>query len=750
MLYGKIKRSSHPHAKILNIDTSKAEALPGVKAILTSKNVPDAKYGYGFNDESLIARDKVRYVGDPVAAVAAISEDIAEEAIELIEIEYEVLPAVFDPEEAFKPDCAVIIHEDLSSYELTFFPPAKMEIERPNVCNHFKIRRGDEKDGFLEADGIVEDRFETPAIQHCPLEPHVSIADVDPEGKVAIWSSSQQPFLLTTQLSGLLKIPPSKLRVIVPYVGGGFGNKTQCKTEAINILLSKMTKRPIKTTLTREEVFKGTTVRGGAVTYIKIGAKKDGTLTAMDIKIIYDTGGYSADGFVTMTRGPFQAVGTYKVPNLKLDSYLVYTNKPIGGAFRGFGNTELNWAIESALDMLAEQIGMDPAELRAKNLLKEGDENAFGEIMHSVGTEECLQKVVKTLDWNSKKEKNHGVWKRGRGLACGNKYSIAPSASCATVKVHSDGVIEVRTSAIEIGQGCQTVLAQIAAEEFKVPLSKVKMISTDTDITPFDFGTVSSRVTYHDGNAIILACRDAKNQIYQLAAKKLGVSPLDLTTENGKVFVKGSPLKSLALSELYMGTKGMGHIGKFLEKEGELLGKATFYSKMGAMNPETSQLLNKNTRSCSFWTEQTQGAEVEVNTETGQIRIIKYVSAVDAGRAINPIAVEGQIEGGIVMGIGSTLYEEMTTMENGWLANPGFTDYKLPQALDLPDLENMKAIIVEAPHKDGPYGAKGMGEGVLVCTAPAIANAIYDATGVRIKEIPITAEKMFKALKEKK
>ena len=748
MIYGKIKRSTHPHAKIRGMDTSKAEALPGVLSVITAKDVPDAKYGHGLNDQPLLARDKVRYIGEPIAAVAAVDEDIAEEALELIDVEYEELPAIFNVEEAFKPDCPAIIHEDYPKYENTFFPPAKMDVKRPNVANYFKIRRGDVEKGFKEADVVEEGKFQTARVQHVPMEPHGAIARAESDGSITVWTGSQQPYLLTTQLSGLLKIDPSKIRVIVPYLGGGFGNKTQMKTEAVAIVLAQKTGRPVKITLTREEVFVGTTCRGDTITRIKIGAKKDGTITAMDIEIIYAAGGYTGDSFVYSIKGPFQPVGTYRSPNLKVDSYLVYTNQPVSGAFRGFGNPELNWPIESLMDKVARKLGMDSAEFRMKNLLEEGEENAFGEITHSTGARECIQKVLIALEWGKEIEREKGVWKRGRGIAMGNKYSVAPSASCAIVKVHHDGVIEVRTSAIEIGQGTLTALAQIAAEEFKVSIEKVKMITCDTAITPFDFGTVSSRTTYHVGNAIIMACQDAKNQMFELAAEKLGANPRDLETEAGKIYVKGSS-QAIEIRDIFEETKGMGHIGRYIPRGGEILGKATFFSKIGKMDPETSQLLDKREKASVFWTHVANGVEIEVNVDTGEINVLKFASAVDVGKAINPVSVEGQIQGGgLSMGIGIGLYEQMV-LENGKCINAAFKDYRIPHARDLPSVENTYIEIVEAPHREGPYGAKGLGEATMLCTPAAIASAIYDAVGVRVNEIPITHEKLLNALSKR-
>ena len=749
MLHAKILRSPYAHAKILSIDTSKAEAYPGVEAVITYKDIPDRRYGYGLNDQPMLARDKVRYIGEPVAAVAAKDVDTAEEALELIDVKYKELPAIFDVEEAFKPDCPVVLHEDYAKYELTFFPPAKMDAKRPNVANHFIIRKGDVEKGFKEADYVLEGKFKTPRQQHVPMEPHAAMARIENDGSVTVWASSQQPSLLTNQISTLLDIPPSKIRVIVPYLGGGFGNKTQLKAEGVCIALAKKTGKPVKCVFTREEVNCGTTSRGGTVSRVKIGVKKDGKIVAMECEILYSSGAYSGDAFVYSTRGPFEAAGTYKIPNLKLDSYLVYVNEPVSGAFRGFGNPELNWGIEIMMSQAADKIGMDRAKFRKINLLREGDESGFGEIMHSLGTEECLEKTMEELAWDKMLKKEEGIWKRGKGIALGNKYSIAPSASYATLKVHVDGTIEVRISAIEIGQGSTTILAQIAAEYFGLPLDKIKMVVSDTAVTPFDFGTVSSRITYHVGNAILKACEGLKKQICELAARKIDVKPEDLDVKGGKIFSKHDPSKKIGIEDLFSPTLGMGHIGKYAEVGGELIQSATFFSKMGKMDPATNQLLNKHEKSCSFWMEIANGAIVDVDTETGEVKVRKFVNACDVGRAINPMLVEGQLDGGGVgMGLGLGLWEEMI-FKDGKIMNSNFIDYKLPRARDLPSVKDTVPIIVETPHREGPYGAKGIGEATMICAPAAVADAIHDATGVWITELPMTSEKLYNLLHKK-
>ncbi|MCP4693847.1 MAG: molybdopterin-dependent oxidoreductase, partial [Desulfobacterales bacterium] len=433
----------------------------------------------------------------------------------------------------------------------------------------------------------------------------------------------------------------------------------------------------------------------------------------------------------------------YKTDNFSLDAYGVYTNQRMAGAYRGFGNAESLWGMESQMDIIAEALNMDPLEIRLKNCIDEGDLNAFREVMHSVGGKECLHAAAEAIEWGKKTEAKEPHLKRGKGIALGNKYSIAPSASAAIVKVHPDGLVELRTSTVDLGQGSSTIFSQMLAEEFKIPVSKVRVLNPDTDITPFDLGTASSRSTFNMGNAIIKASQDAKRQLFELAAKELEAHQDDLETAGSKVFVKGSPDQSIHIKDLFIPMV----IGGYTLKEGaEIIGKATYYLPGVIPDPETGE----SEKPASFYMFVAQAAEVEVDTQTGKIRIVDIVTANDCGKAINPMMVEGQQEGGVLsMGIGSTLLEEVIT-DNGVMLNPQFADYKIPTTLDCPNLDNYKSAIIETAHRDGPWGAKGVGEGTMVCSSPAIANAIYDAIGIRFHDIPITPEMVLRALKEKK
>jgi CO/xanthine dehydrogenase Mo-binding subunit len=748
MLYGKVKRSPYPHARIISIDTSEAERLPGIKVVIVGNEATcPFRFGAGVADEHTLARDKVLYVGDPVAAVAAESEEIAQEAVDLIEVEYEELPAVFDGEEAFKRNPPAVLHADLKSYQTLRSVPPRFDENRPNVFNYFRIRRNNAEDGFKEADLVFENRFETAMIHHVQMESHCGVAVVDDTGRLVVWGTSSKPYGMHRDIAESRGLPLSAVRVIIPtHVGGSFGGR-EPKAEQIAASLALAQrgypKRPVKMKFTREEHLSTTTTRAHYIVDIKTGVKKDGTIVANKMRLLLIGGAYAGTGYLTARNAAFGPAANYRIPGFSLDAYGVYTNQRMAGSYRGFGNAESLWGMESQMDIIAEALNMDALEFRLKNCIDEGDLNAFGETMHSVGAKECLHAAAKAIDWGKKTQAKEPYLKRGKGIALGNKYSLVPTASGAIIKVHPDGLVELRTSTVDLGQGSSTIFSQMIAEEFKIPVSKVRVLNPDTDITPFDLGTASSRSTFNMGNAIIKAAADAKRQLFELAAKELEANEDDLETADSRVFVKGSPERSIHIKDLFIPMV----IGGYTLKEGaEIMGKATYYLPGVMPDPETGA----SERPAAFYMFVAQAAEVEVDTQTGKIKIIKIATANDCGKAINPMMVEGQQEGGVLsMGIGSTLLEEVIT-DNGVMLNPQFADYKIPTTLDCPDLENYKSAILETAHRDGPWGAKGVGEGTMVCTSPAIANAIYDAIGIRFHDIPITPEKVLRALKEKR
>lgn len=750
MLWGKILRSHVPHGRIADINLERARRIRGVRAVVTYRDFPDGLYGAGgIKDQPLMARGKVRYIGEPVAAVAAEDESIAEEAIDLIDVEYEELPAVFDPEESMKEDPPTVIHEDRERYVIVGSTSFTEGFNRPNVCCYSRIRKGNVEKGFDTSYLVLEDRFTTPMISHVQLEPHNCIAQWDYDGKLTVWASLQSPYITIQQLADALKVPHSRIRVIIPkHVGGGFGGKIELTMEGICAVLSReASNRPVKIRLNREEVFACTTVRHPLIMDIKTGVKRDGSITAIEFKGIANTGAYSDIGVIVVRNVRHAFNGQYNLPNLKVDSYGVYTNQAKGGAFRGFGIPQPLFAIESHVDMLAEKLGMDPLEIRLKNLLKENDINAIGERMQSVGSEECLKKAAGYLGWKKEVRRSTEVWKSGKGLALGNKYSSSKfMGSCCLVKVHDDGTIEIRQSGTDLGQGQHTILAQIAAEEFDTSLENIIIVPVDTDYTPLDSNTGSQRQTFYMGNAVRLACNDAKRQIFELAAQKLKADPSDLDIRDGKVFLKECLTDSIPLNAIFLDG---GLTPPYLPEGGEILGKATFRYPMDSQDLETGQCPDGGFgRAVAFYTQVVHGVEVEVNVESGQVKIVKFVAATDVGRAINPLLVENQMEAALSQGIGSALLEELF-LDNGKIVNPNLVDYKIPSTLCLPQNKDVKTIIVESYHRDGPFGAKGMGEAVIVPTLPAVANAIYDAIGIRIKEAPFTPEKILNALRDK-
>jgi CO/xanthine dehydrogenase Mo-binding subunit len=552
------------------------------------------------------------------------------------------------------------------------------------------------------------------------------------------------------QLSHLFNIKPSKIRLIQPYIGGAFGAGGALHEEPIAVQLMLKTHRPVKLIFSREEVF----IRGGTrapmVIYIKDGVKKDGSLVARQITAILAGGGYGERSLAIVTRNAaFAAVGSYRIPNLKWDSYGVYVNEPPATPFRGFGNAEITWAIESHMDMLAEKLGIDPIRIRKINLLHEGDTNVTGEITHSIGAEGCLDKVVEFIKPNEKSEVE-GIWRRGKGIAIGNKYSLNPSASMAKVRIMEDGGIMVYHGAEEIGTGCDTVMAQIAAEEFGISVDNVKIAISDTLYMPYDYGSVSSRATYQTGNAVRLACEDAKRQIFERAAPRLGVSPDDLDIRGGVIFVKRMQEKKVKIVELFAGY-APGRYGTYT-KEGEIIGNATWSQDYAPEDRETGQidpqLAAKGLRLNAFYAHLAKAVEVAVNSETGEVKVLKCGAAADMGQPINPKMCEQQADGGIGMGIGSAIYEEVRVKE-GVVTNPNFSDYKVPTVGEMPLLENIKTETAPVPHKDGPFGSKGFGEGAMIGIDAAIGNAVYNAVGVRIRDLPISAERVLKAIKEK-
>jgi CO/xanthine dehydrogenase Mo-binding subunit len=738
MCHGKILRSPYAHARIRKIDASKALKVPGVLAVLTRDDILQDEgiepyYGPVFKDQTIVAVEKVRHVGDPVAAVAALSADAAEAALALIEVDYEELPTVLDVHESLKAT-ATLVHDSVKLPSSGFADLAEIKpVEGTNVCTHFKLNRGDIQKGFADADHIFEDTFTLPATQHSFLETHACIASVEPGGRITVWATTQNPFVVRTQLANIFKVPVSKVRIIVPYLGGGYGGKVYPKVEPITVALAQKAGRPVRIVLSREEVFY-TITKHAAVIRMKTGVKNDGTLIARECEIHLDTGAYAEIGPRVAKKSGYTAAGPYRIPNLKIDSYSVYTNKPPAGAFRGFGVSQSAWAVESQMDIIAAALKIDPLELRKKNGYNEGDKFVTEETLRAVGLKQCLDEVATAIGWDSRETRRHGDKekeeniRRGKGIACMIKATITPSISCAVVKLNEDASLSIYAGTVEMGQGSETVLAQIAGKELGIPLGNIQVLGVDTDVVPYDLTTSSSRSTFHMGKAVQLAAQDLQRQLRQIVAAEYRVPEEKINFADGKIRL---PEAQIDYAEVMFKRFGM--------QGGTLVGE-------GQVKTSTKDEFGEKSTS-AFWFLAAGAVEVEVDIDTGKFKLVKYATAVDVGKALNPLGCRQQLAGAAITGIGQAMFEEIA-YDNGQLINPNLVDYVLPSLGDMPPV--IEPICVEVPDRNGPFGAKGIGESALIPVAPAIANAIYDAVGVRIKDLPIKAEKIYLGLENRK
>ncbi|MBI2917471.1 MAG: xanthine dehydrogenase family protein molybdopterin-binding subunit [Chloroflexi bacterium] len=732
MLHGKVLRSPYPHARIRRIDTSQAETMPGVVAVVTIADVPQHSSGYFLQDHHILARDKVRYVGDEVAAVAAADEDTAERAVEAIEVEYEELPAVFEVEEAMRPG-APLIHEDMAKYQLggPLRAHPTMRTMRPgtNIAAVYKLRQGDVEAGFAQADLIVENTFRSHSAHAGHLEPHACVADYSPGGRLTVWTNNQRPHPTRVYLSHAFSLPPSRVRVIGTKVGGGFGGKSRPRYERLAAALSIRAGRPVRTVMTRAEEF--ICFRSPVnIARVKTGVKRDGTIVAQSIELIWDTGAY-AEAYPYSFNAPKHAAGPYRVPNVSVASYLVYTNRVPAYSWRGLGVPNTMWAMESQMDIVARKLGIDPLELRLKNLVREGDTAHTGERLQAVGARECLERVAEAIGWGKELPPRRGI-----GLASFHLRPHVQFPSGAMVRLNDDGTILLLAEVTEIGQGGQTLLAQIVAEEMGVRVQDVITPAVDTDINPADSGAFDSRVTVSTGNALQMALAELREQVAGLASEILKVAKADLVLEKGRVQSRFYRDSEVGLTLAEVASAALSRRGGPLVGRGFYAGGHPLY-----FDPQTCQLEPGQSHS---WKYGAMAAEVEVDPETGVVTPIRVVCAHDVGKAINPLSVEGQTEGGALMGLGFGLIEE-TAFDGGQVSNPSFGDYRMLTAYDTPEIQ---AITVESHAKDGPYGAKGVGENGPVAMAPALANAIEDAIGVRLKELPLTPEKVLAALRK--
>ncbi|TMA84566.1 MAG: xanthine dehydrogenase family protein molybdopterin-binding subunit [Deltaproteobacteria bacterium] len=726
MAHAKILRSPIAHAKLTKVDASKAREIPGVITTLTRDDIKNFNYKYGatYKDQSIVAVDKVRYVGDPVAAVLADDPATAEAALELIDVEYEELPKVTNIEEA-TASAAIQVHEGgVARAELrgsTYGAPERFS--GTNICYYLTFGRDDVDKGFTKADRIFEDTFRFQKVQHYALEAHNNVAYYDGE-KLTVWASCQDPFTLRDHLSGIFRLPLSRVRVIVPYVGGGYGGKLYVKAEPISAALSWMTRRPVKLQLSVNESFKTITRHPARVT-VKTGVSKDGKLVARDCQVYMDTGAYADAGPRVTQKAGYRALGPYRIPHAKVEAYGVYTNTVPAGAFRGFGALQVTWAYESQMDMIAERLGIDPLEFRVKNLLKKGDLYTVGDTPVDCDLKEGLLKIADAIKWREKSKKPN----RAKGISCcikdaGGTYKVAG----ATVKMSSDGSVVLLTGTVEVGQGTRTALSQVVAEELALPVEQITVAQLDTDVTPYDISTSASSSMVVMGTAVQRAAQDVKRQLLQCAAKVLKQDVDSLILSQGQVVTKKE--QAISYSKVI--------VDFFGSKAGELIGKGLYKDKR---NPKA--VLGSTT---TFWEVGWGGVEVEVDTDTGVVHLLKYVSACDAGKAINPDQCIGQDEGAVMFGIGHTFMEDMV-YEDGQLLNGNLVDYRVPTFRDLPD--QLDTIIIENGNGPGPFGSKGIGEGGLLPVASAVANAVSRAVGVRIQELPLTPPKIWQALQAK-
>ena len=717
MLVAKIFRSTVPHGRIKSVDVSAARALPGVYGVYTGEDVrtviPDPYYGPAFHDQPILALGKVHYVGEPVAAVLAADPHIAEQAVQLIAADYEELPAVFDEVEAAADQ--VLVHEELKPAS-TFADLKHLKGRKGTNCAlDFKLRRGDVDKAFASAAQVFEHTFRTQKVLHLALEPHASIADYSDDG-VTLYTASQGPSFVRSEIARLLGWPENRVRVKVPYLGAGYGGKLYIKLEALAVALSMLARRPVKVALTMDEEFV-TITKHPSTFRIKTGVDQNGKILARQCAVWWNGGAYADIGPRVTQKSGFTASGPYDIDNVAIDSYALYTNLPPAGALRGFGIPQLVWAYESHTDMIARALDRDPLDFRKQNLLRNGRPHATGTVLKDAATDKVLDAIAERLDWDQPFDHGSGTLRRGRGLALGLKAVISPTTSAAIVNIAADGSVTVYCGTIDMGQGSDTAMAQIAGEVLNMGAETIRIVPRDTDVTPYDMGTLGSRSLFHMGHAVRLAAEEAKAKIAALAREV------------------GEPEGSnIPLPELFVKKYGM--------RAGNIVGTGVYKPDYVPPDPATGLTTNAT----PFWMVAGTGAEVEVDTETGQLQVLRLINVADVGTPINPKIVETQLSGAALMQLGFTLFETMH-IDGGQVTNASLADYKIPGMHDVPAAMENEAVA--AFQSNGPFGAKGVGELATFGVSPAIANAIEDAVGVRLTKLPLTAEAVFRALRAK-
>ena len=727
MLHAKILRSPHAHARIANIDCSEALAMDGVFDVLVGSELP-TRYGIipWTPDEQVLAADKARYVGDGVAAVAAIDEDTANAALKKIKVTYDVLEPLMTPEEAL--ESSEVIHD---------YNPR--QLKKGNISKMVDLSFGDLDEAFENSDIVIEDEYFFEGTTHAPIEPHCAVAQYDESGLLTLWSSTQVPHYLHRELAKVLELDPARIRVIQPVLGGAFGGKSEpFDLEFVTSKLAMKTGRPVKLLYTREEVFYSHRGRHPMKMKFRSGATKDGKLTAVKSKILIDGGAYSSFGLVTAYYSGQLLTGPYHFPTYGFHATRVYTNKPCCGPKRGHGSVQPRFGFEVQLDELAEKLNLDPIELRRRNFIGDYVETVNGQYIGSNGFMECLEKVEEASDWKNR----YGKQERGKGLGIagsmyisGTAYPIYPNdmpQSAVMIRIDRSGVVAVHCGASDIGQGSDSVMQYITAEEFGVPLERIRVFSSDTDLTPVDLGAYSSRGTLMIGNATVDACRKLKQQIQESVAEKWEVKPKEVALADGKAFYTKDTSQHMSIVEAFhLAEAKFGSLAATGAQWTEKLGGDYRGGTIGA-SPAYSFTAHV--------------ADVTVDEETGEITVNQIWVAHDCGKAIAPILAEGQIEGSAYMGAAEAIMEDQNFHASGLHRSPSLLDYKLPTTMDTPELE---AIIVESIDPKGPYGAKEAGEGPLHPAIPAISNAVFDAVGIRLRKTPFTPARVLKALREK-
>jgi CO/xanthine dehydrogenase Mo-binding subunit len=711
MLHARVFRSREPHARLVHLDTRAASRVAGVRAIITAADVPDVRYGGAVKDETVFARDVVRYVGQPVAAVAASTAAAAAAAVGAIEATYEPLAPVFDIAAALRPG-APLLHEAWATYA------AIPILHRDgNVAQRARIAVGDVERGWAEACRVFEHRFTTAVVHQGYTEPRAAVASWDSSGQVTVWSNTQLPFEVQNTLAEILTIAPSKIRVIVPGIGGAFGGKLRVGVEHFAALLARASGRPVKVMTTSEEELTAAYPRQATVIELKTGVTRDGRLTAKEGRIYFDTGAFAGSGPGVASVATLVLAGPYRIPNLLLEGYAVYTNRTNCGSYRAPSGPQANFAVESQMDIMADALGLDPLEFRLRNIVREGDEGPTGQVLHGVGLEECLRRAADAIGWTDRRPARG----RGKGLACG-WWTTTGGSSGVYVKLNPDGTVALNTGAAEIGTAALTGAAQVLAEELGIDLADVSVVSADTFATPFDFGAQGSRTAFAVGNACRAAASELRRLLLAQASAHLGVPVEQLEVRDKHVVANGA---RVSLAELARQSQQAG---------GGLIAHGTF---VAPATPYDAKRVEAHVypafHSPSF---HAHAVELSADEETGEVTIHRYVVAQDVGFAVNPTYIEGQIEGGVAQGLGQALSEEIAYRE-GRVLNPNLTDYKMPTALDVPSVQS---ILVQHASRVGPYGAKGVGEPPNIEPPAAVANALAAAVGFRATSLPITAE----------